>query len=510
MYAQAGRPNAAYREYLKAAKSGIDDPYIWFRIGALALRMGDIERSAQAFGRAIKDAAPPVGWLRQTATVQGMAGMPRDALDTYGRILRLAPGDQHASLAAAKLLLGFGKSDSAAVLLEKMVPRWPENISAAREKAQLLLNAHRPDLVVEWCRSHPQCRSDRRAAHLCALAMEATGAADSAAATYVSLAGNAGCSEQLLTSCFQGLVRLGRSDDAYMVAKAASRCEGLEEEWGRRAVLILLGSNQLAKAEEELEQTLRKAPDDLFALDLLSMVDIQTNRLGRAHSLLSRAVQLDPRSGPLRRKSAALLADMGDDRGALLLLSRCVEEVMDTTCALALASAWTAVGFPERGVEITSTFSSSNNEVLFQRAASWERLACVGRSRELFELLLEQEPAHDSACNYLGYMLAERGLELSYAKWLIESALAAEPKNPYYLDSLAWVFYMEGRVDEALPLLEHALDVAGDEPELLKHLGEVLVQLGRTEEGLVYLEKGLRLAPWDASLRLRIRELTGP
>jgi len=43
--------------------------------------------------------------------------------------------------------------------------------------------------------------------------------------------------------------------------------------------------------------------------------------------------------------------------------------------------------------------------------------------------------------NYLGYMWAERGVNLPKARELIEKAVKLEPKNAAYLDSLAWVIY---------------------------------------------------------------------
>ena len=48
-------------------------------------------------------------------------------------------------------------------------------------------------------------------------------------------------------------------------------------------------------------------------------------------------------------------------------------------------------------------------------------------------------PDFSEAMNYLGYMWAERGVNLSRAKELIDKAVKLEPKNAAYPDSLAWV-----------------------------------------------------------------------
>jgi len=509
MYDQARLPTSAYRSYLESVRNGGDDPYLWFKIGMLSLRLGDLERSAQALSKATRGDKPPVAWLRQASAVQRMAGHSADALHSDLRILELHPGDEIASLSAAKLLIGLGLTDSAVTILQEMEPRWPDQPTASKERAELLLAADRAELIQEWCANPQFPIHDIHACLLCAVSLEALGRFDEAESAYVALAARGECNDDLFVDCFQALYRMRRYQSAHTVTDMALACDPSDLDWMRQSAIILLSLGEVEEAREKLEVVLRVDQENIGVMDLLSTAYIQTGQMGRALSLISRAISLED-DPVLIQKKAAIIAAMGNEQASIRELLRCVEAHGDSACALSLSSAWLSVGFPERGLQAIPRGAGTSIEFMFQRASLWERLACVKKSRDLFENILADDPGNDTACNYLGYMLAERGIDLPYARKLIECAVEKEPDNPYYLDSLAWVYFMEGRYEEALPLILRAQELTPDEPEVLKHLGEILIRLGRLPEGLMYLQESLEVAPWDAALRLRINRLISP
>ena len=65
----------------------------------------------------------------------------------------------------------------------------------------------------------------------------------------------------------------------------------------------------------------------------------------------------------------------------------------------------------------------------------------TGSAEAVFRELLALRPDFAPALNYLGYMNADRGVHLEEALALIEKAVALEPDNGSYLDSLGWVLY---------------------------------------------------------------------
>jgi tetratricopeptide (TPR) repeat protein len=106
---------------------------------------------------------------------------------------------------------------------------------------------------------------------------------------------------------------------------------------------------------------------------------------------------------------------------------------------------------------------------------------------EWLEQVLDEYPEDPGALNDLGYLWAERGVHLQRALQMTQQAVAAEPDNKAYRDSLGWAYYRLGRYEEALKELEVATTGApGDGPDgvLLDHLGDTLHKLGRQDEAI--------------------------
>ncbi len=89
-------------------------------------------------------------------------------------------------------------------------------------------------------------------------------------------------------------------------------------------------------------------------------------------------------------------------------------------------------------------------------------------------------------------MWADAGKNLDRALEMIRFAVEARPGNSAYLDSLGWVEYRLGRLDEAKRWLQRAVDLGGeDQGTVVAHLGEVLLELGQDDEAQRLLQHAL-------------------
>ena len=75
-------------------------------------------------------------------------------------------------------------------------------------------------------------------------------------------------------------------------------------------------------------------------------------------------------------------------------------------------------------------------------------------------------------------MYAERGQNLAEAVDLINKALALEPDNGYFIDSLGWAYYQQGKYPDALRELKRAVDKAKEDPVIFEHLGDAYIKNG--------------------------------
>lgn len=120
----------------------------------------------------------------------------------------------------------------------------------------------------------------------------------------------------------------------------------------------------------------------------------------------------------------------------------------------------------------------------------------VPKGVSILEDIYAEDPDDTSVNNDLGYLYADQGMKLEQAEGMIRKALAAEPENGAYLDSLGWVLFKREKYDEALPLLEKAVKNspgAGDET-LWEHLAEVLDRLQQKPRALEAWKKSLEYA----------------
>lgn len=93
---------------------------------------------------------------------------------------------------------------------------------------------------------------------------------------------------------------------------------------------------------------------------------------------------------------------------------------------------------------------------------------------------LDRYPANGRVNNFLGYVLADHNRELTEAERMIAVAVAQDPDNDAYLDSLAWVYYRQGRYEKALRWINKALHHAQGVPDpvILDHAGDIYAANG--------------------------------
>jgi len=133
-----------------------------------------------------------------------------------------------------------------------------------------------------------------------------------------------------------------------------------------------------------------------------------------------------------------------------------------------------------------------DDALLFARGASLERQGRAVEAERLLYRSIQINPKNAMALNYLGYMLADRGVRLREAMGYVQRALALDPQNAAYLDSLGWVQFKLALYDDSEKSLRAALAADEADPTIREHLGDLLIRIGRAEEAL---------REWEAALQ---------
>lgn len=146
--------------------------------------------------------------------------------------------------------------------------------------------------------------------------------------------------------------------------------------------------------------------------------------------------------------------------------------------------------------------------LLYSRAMLAEKRNNLEQMERDLRAIIKREPDNAMALNALGYTLSDRTTRYAEAKALIQQAYDLNPDDPAVLDSLGWVNFRLGNLDEAERLLRQALERFPDQ-EVAAHLGEVLWANGKQREAKKIWGTFLKENPDSPILRKTILRLTG-
>ena len=151
-----------------------------------------------------------------------------------------------------------------------------------------------------------------------------------------------------------------------------------------------------------------------------------------------------------------------------------------------------------RSAEAIAGSPRDNEMVWFLLGAIYERQKMFDKAEVEFKKALDVDPKSPAVLNYYGYMLGDLGIRLEEAQSLVQRALAEDPYNGAYLDSLGWIYYKENKLSDAEATLRKALDRESHDPTIHSHLGDVYAKSGRPEQAAAEWEKSL--AEWKRVL----------
>jgi tetratricopeptide (TPR) repeat protein len=203
-------------------------------------------------------------------------------------------------------------------------------------------------------------------------------------------------------------------------------------------------------------------------------------------------------------RQALVLSGMDKVDEATAFLDNVVVEPGDQTYDLARAKGEILTQH-ERYEEALATYDQTlagggyNTELLYTRAMLAEKMGRIDILERDLRTIIAAEPDNAQALNALGYTLADRTERYDEAHALVSRALELSQGDFYILDSMGWVLYRLGRLEESIEYLEKARELRND-PEVAAHLGEVLWVLGNHDAARTVWDSALRDTPDDKKL----------
>jgi len=319
----------------------------------------------------------------------------------------------------------------------------------------------------------------------------------------------------------------------------ANNLDDFEDNFNLRLIYarLLTDARRFEEARAQFEQLSSEAPDNPDVLYALGLLSLQSNRLEPADEYFRRLIELGDRVQESRYYLGRIAEEQGDYDTAADYYKQVSDGLNHLDARIRMGVILTKQGRIEKALEQLENIEPDTEEdrkrlvqaraeILIHEKRYGEAMdiynqaleenpddpdllysrAMLAEKMDNFELLerdlraiLRDDPDHAQALNALGYTLADRGERLGEARELIERALEIRPDDFYILDSMGWVLYRQGKLDEAEKYLRRALELRND-PEIAAHLGEVLWVKGEREAAREVWETALQATPEDERL----------
>ena len=295
----------------------------------------------------------------------------------------------------------------------------------------------------------------------------------------------------------------GRFDDAIRVlSDAVAAAKGSERPSTMAILFEQLGAlfreveNYPAAIETFSELRALGPEQEKRARELIIDTYRMSRQLTKALEESAKAVAAYPDDRSFVMTRAVLLAEKGEPvAGAALIQGLMKDSPKDFELYMTLAQVYERgrkFHEAEQAADEAEKLAGRKNDremVWFLKGAIAERQKKFEDAEEQFKRVLAVDPHETSTLNYYGYMLADRGLRLDEAVGLIQRALADEPYNGAFLDSLGWAYFKQGKLEAARAALEKAVARTAHDPTVREHLGEVYYKLGRPTLALAQWSK---------------------
>jgi tetratricopeptide (TPR) repeat protein len=305
------------------------------------------------------------------------------------------------------------------------------------------------------------------------------------------------------------LGKTGRAAEIY--SQLLNQTDGqpeLQQNLRNRLTDLYLKTGDQARAMEQLQAILREDPANPAANFELGELAYDQDRLEMAADYFHKTLLLRPDFEQTYYDLAQTQLAMDRPDQALATLADARKKypnryTSELLCALADAQlkSFDAAIAHFTSAEILAKAGEPdrlNEQFYYEVGATYEAKGDIPQAEKYLQKSLALAPGFADAQNYLGYMWADRGTNLTEARRLIEMAVKTAPDNPAYLDSLAWVLFKLKEPGKALPPMLKAIALNGRPDALmLDHLGEIYLALGRRADARDAWQRSLAAEPSD-------------
>lgn len=409
-------------------KNATDGEALMVRAG-LFLTKRDAASAVVDLRNLLRDQPDHVQALKVLAQAHALNKEEDLAVETLHKAVALVPDDIGVRLSLAELLARQSKIDEAKPQIEHILKRDANQAQALEAMFKLQLAAKDWSAALATATKFGKAYPEQaRGDYFTGVALEAQGKVPAAIASYRKA-----------------------------INKRPNAVEPLTA-----IVKAYLSQRQLREGLSVLDETLKRDPRNFVAQNLRGEVLLLAGNSADAEESFSAAIELNPKVPTAYRNLGSARLARNDVAGAVKAYETGLKQIPD------------------------------NDMLMYSIAAVDERQGRHDRAIARYEELLKRKPQSELAKNNLAMLLVTHRNDhdsLNRARDLVQELGASD--EPAYLDTVGWVHYRRGEVDQAVSVLEQALQKVPSAPLIHYHLGMAYFTKGNVESAQQHLEKAL-------------------
>lgn len=149
---------------------------------------------------------------------------------------------------------------------------------------------------------------------------------------------------------------------------------------------------------------------------------------------------------------------------------------------------------------IVSDFYAVMGDLMYQKGKPDEAFAA-------YDSCLQWKDDNIGCLNNYAYYLSELNKDLAKAEQMSYRTIKSEPTNATYLDTYAWILFLQERFSEAKIYIDQALQNDSDSNAvIIEHAGDIYVKNGDTTKAVELWTQALEKAPDNQLLEKKIRQ----
>lgn len=491
-------------------------------MGQIALGEEDFEAALKSFDRAGQMVEEPAPILHvRRAELHVRSGDLSSALEASEQALKEMPDDVNARLLHAGILEALQRDGEAEPIYRALIAKEIDSVTPYVLLASLYARSHEYargiEVLQKWMKAHPKDPTGR---YYLARIYEGQGDLRHAEEILASLVEQAPEQEQVGIDYLRVLVRQKKLEAAERVSLQILERNPKNSVARRVMGQLLLNRNQLDAALLHLQALESMEDDPSDTRFKMALIHIERQDFAEASRELSLVLAKNPLHGAARYYLGSIYAGSGRRKEAVVELLKipaademfvkgrmfaalilrqegdlaraesAAREALNTDPANRHLLTYVIMILREQGklqdartmLEAALKTAQDDEKLLFAYATLLSDLKETDQAITIMERVIERNPKHADALNFVAYSLAERGYDLARAADLAAQALVLKPMDPFLLDTAGWIAFRQQDYQKAENLLEQASRLSGGDTVIMEHYGEALLARQKSEQ----------------------------